>query len=57
MTDPDLFTFIRNYDIIFLIETMKENDFTLAIPGSKFHHVSRKLKHNKRTLVLYHPPP
>ena len=23
MTDPDLFTFIRNYDIIFFIETMK----------------------------------
>ena len=45
MTDPDLFTFIRNYDIIFFIETMKGNDFTLAIPGYKFHHVSRKLKH------------
>ena len=45
MTDPDLFTFIRYYDIIFFIETMKGNDFTLAIPGYKFHHVSRKLKH------------
>ena len=45
MTDPDLFTFIRNYDIIFFIETMKGNDFTLSIPGYKFHHVSRKLKH------------
>ena len=45
MTDPDLFTFISNYDIIFFIETMKGNDFTLAIPGYKFHHVSRKLKH------------
>ena len=45
MTDPDLFTFIRNYDIIFFIETMKGNDFTLATPGYKFHHVSRKLKH------------
>ena len=44
ITDPDLFTFIRNYDIIFFIETMKGNDFTLAIPGYKFHHVSRKLK-------------
>ena len=41
----DLFTFIRNYDIIFFIETMKGNDFTLAILGYKFHHVSRKLKH------------
>ena len=45
MTDPDLFTFIRNYDIIFFIETMKGNDFTLAIPGYKFHRVSRKLNH------------
>ena len=45
MTDPDLFTFIRNYDIIFFIETMQGNYFTLAIPGYKFHHVSRKLKH------------
>ena len=41
----NLFTFIHNYDIIFFIETMKGNDFTLAIPGYKFHHVSRKLKH------------
>ena len=45
MTDPDLFTFIRNYDIIFFIETMIGNDFTLAIPGYKFLHVSRKHKH------------
>ena len=45
MTDPDLFTFIRNYDITFFIETMKGNYFTLAIPGYKFHNVSRKLKH------------
>ena len=45
MTDPDLFTFIRNNDIIFFIETTKENNFTSAIPGYKFHHVSRKLKH------------
>ena len=40
MTDPDLVAFIRNYDIIFFIETMKGNDFTLAIPGYKFHHVN-----------------
>ena len=45
MTDPDLVAFIRNYDIIFFVETMKGNDFTLAIPGYKFHHVSRKHKH------------
>ena len=44
MTDPDLVAFIRNYDIIFFIETMKGDDFTLAIPGYKFHHVSRKHK-------------
>ena len=25
MTDPDLVAFIRNYDIIFFIETMKGN--------------------------------
>ena len=30
---------------IFFIETMNGNDFTLTIPGYKFHHVSRKLKH------------
>ena len=45
ITDPDLFTFIRNYDIRFFMETMKGNDFTLAIPGYKFHNVRRKLKH------------
>ena len=45
MTDPDLVAFIRNYDIIFFIETMKGNDFTLAIPAYKFHHVNRKHKH------------
>ena len=44
-TDLDLVAFIRNYDIIFFIEIMKGNDFTLAIPGYKFHHVSRKHKH------------
>ena len=26
MADPDLLTFIREYDIIFLTETMKGND-------------------------------
>ena len=45
MTDPDLVAFIRNYDIIFFIETMKGNDFTLAIPGYRFHHVGGKHKH------------
>ena len=30
---------------ILFMETMKGNDFTLAIPGYKFHHVSRKHKH------------
>ena len=51
MTDPYLFTFIRNYDIIFFIATMKGNDFTLAIPGYKFHHVSRKLKHKNACIA------
>ena len=44
MTDPDLVAVIRNYDIICLIETIKKNDFTLAVPGYKFLHVSRKHK-------------
>ena len=44
MTDADLVAFIRNYDIIFFIETMKGNDFPLAIPGYKFRHVNRKHK-------------
>ena len=45
MADPDLIAFINDYDIIFLIETMKSNDFEMIIPGYKFHHVSRKFKH------------
>ena len=45
MTDPGLVAFTRNYDIICFIEKMKGNDFTLAIPGYKFHHVNRKHKH------------
>ena len=52
MTDPDLVAFIRNYDIIFFIETMKGNDFTLAIPGYKFHHVNRKHKHKMPVELL-----
>ena len=45
MADPDLLAFIREYDIIFLTETMKSNDYTLLLPGYQFHHVSRKFKH------------
>ena len=45
MADPDLFTFIRNYDIIFFHWNKKGNDFTLSIPGYELHHVSSKLKH------------
>ena len=32
------------YDIIFLTETIKSNDYTLVLPAYKFHHVSRKFK-------------
>ena len=42
MADLDLFPFIRDYDIIFLTETMKSNDYTLLLPGYQFHRVSRK---------------
>ena len=45
MADPDLLTFIREYDIIFLTETMKGFDYTLVLPGYQFHHVSRTFKH------------
>ena len=47
MADPDLLAFIRDYDIIFLTETMKSNDYTLVLPGYQFHHVimSRTFKH------------
>ena len=45
MADLDLFPFIRDYDIIFLTETMKSNDYTLLLPGYQFHRVSRKFKH------------
>ena len=45
MADPDLLAFIREYDIIFLTETMKSNDYILLLPGYQFHHVSRKFKH------------
>ena len=44
--------FIRNYDIIFFIETIKGSDFTLAIPGYKFYHVSRKHKMPVELLVV-----
>ena len=45
LADPDLLAFIREYDIIFLTETMKSNDYTLVSPGYQFHHVSRTFKH------------
>ena len=45
MADPDLLTFIREYDMIFLTETMKGNDYTLVLPGYQFHHVIRTFKH------------
>ena len=56
MADPDLLAFIREYDIIFLTETMKSNDHTLVLPGYQFHHVSRTFKnknvYNTNTNVL-----
>ena len=45
MADPDLLAFIREYDIIFLTETMKSYDYTLVLPGYQFHHVSRIFEH------------
>ena len=45
MADPDLLAFIREYDIIFLTETMKSNDYTMVLPGYQFRHVSRTFKH------------
>ena len=45
MADPDLLEFIREYDIIFLTETMKGNDYTLVLPGYQFYHVGRLFKH------------
>ena len=45
MADPDILAFIRAYDIIFLTETMKSNDYTLLLSGYQFHHVSRTFKH------------
>ena len=45
MADPDLSAFFREYDIIFLTETMKSNDYTLVLPGYQFHHMSRTFKH------------
>ena len=48
MADPDLLAFIREYDIIFLPETMKSNDHTLVLPGYQFHHVSRTFKNASR---------
>ena len=47
LADPDLLAFIREYDIIFLTETMKSNDYTFVLPGYQFHHVSRTFKHKK----------
>ena len=51
MADPDLLAFIREYDIIFLTETMKSNDYTLVLPGYQFHHVSRTFKHKNASRV------
>ena len=45
MADPDLLEFIREYDIIFLPETMKGNESTLVLPGYQLYNVSRSLKH------------
>ena len=45
MADPNLLAFIREYDITFLTETIKSNDYTLLLPGYQFHHVSRTFKH------------
>ena len=45
MTDLDLVAFIRNYDMIFFYRNNESERFILAIPGCKFHHVSRKHKH------------
>ena len=45
MADPDLLEFIREYDIIFLTETMKGNDYTLVLPEYQFYHVSGSFKH------------
>ena len=44
MTDPYVVAFIHKHDIILFIETIQGKDFTLAIPGYKFHHVSRSIK-------------
>ena len=45
MADPVLLAFIREYDMVFLTETMKSNDYTLVLPGYHFHYVSRTFKH------------
>ena len=45
LADPDILAFICEYDIIFLTETMKSNDYTLVLPGYLFHHVNRTFKH------------
>ena len=51
MTGPDLLAFIREYDILFLAETMKSNDYTLVLPRYKIHHVSRASKHGIGIIV------
>ena len=54
LTDPDLLPFIREYDIIFLTETIKGNDYSLVLSGYQFHHVSRTFKHkNVQGLLEY----
>ena len=45
MADPDFLEFIREYDIIFVTETMKGNDYTLVLSGYQFYYVSRSFKH------------
>ena len=45
MADPEFLAFIREYNSIFLRETMKSNDYTLVSLGHQCHHLSRKLKY------------
>ena len=45
MADLDFLEFIREYDIIFVTETMKGDDYTLVLSGYQFYYVSRSFKH------------
>ena len=43
--DPDIHTFIKKYDVIALLETMKDKHYEIDIPGFINWHFARESRH------------